>query len=45
VRELPKRLRKELEEFFVATAALDAKNVDVRDWHGPKRARELAAAR
>jgi inorganic pyrophosphatase len=41
VREVPKRLRKELEEFFVATATLDDKKVEIRGWHGPKRAREV----
>lgn len=39
VRELPEGLRKE--QFFIATAALDDKKVEIRGWHGPKRAREL----
>jgi inorganic pyrophosphatase len=43
VRELPKRLRKELEQFFISTAALDDKDVEIQDWHGPKRAHELLA--
>lgn len=40
VRELPKRLRDELEQFFRTTAALEKKDVDIQEWHGPKRARQ-----
>lgn len=40
-RELPKRLRKELEQFFIATAALADKALQIVDWVGPKEAREL----
>ena len=48
VRQLSKRTRKELEKFFKQTAALEAKDVEVIDWEGPKVAHEIldaAAAR
>ena len=40
-RELPKRVRKELEQFFVAAASLANKQLQILDWVGPKQAREL----
>jgi inorganic pyrophosphatase len=41
VDQLPKRMREELEEFFVTTSSLAHKELRLRGWHGPKRAREL----
>lgn len=41
VRNLSKRLRKELERFFKQTAALESKEVELLDWAGPKRAHEI----
>ncbi|HJU22054.1 MAG TPA: inorganic diphosphatase [Casimicrobiaceae bacterium] len=38
VDDLCKRLRKELEKFFVATAALDDKELSFLGWKGPKEA-------
>lgn len=40
-RELPKRLRKELEQFFLASASLADKALQLVDWVGPKQAEEL----
>jgi inorganic pyrophosphatase len=40
-RGLPKRVRKELETFFSAAAALADKQLQIVDWVGPKEAREL----
>ena len=37
-RELPKRVRKELEAFFVAAGALAGKELQILDWVGPKEA-------
>ena len=41
VLDLPKRLRKELESFFLATAALEEKELRFLGWKGPKEARAL----
>ena len=41
VRQLPKRVRKELEQFFVAASALSDKKVIVDGWGGPKAAHEV----
>jgi inorganic pyrophosphatase len=38
VRELPERMREELEAFFAATTALQKKNVECLRWSGPKKA-------
>lgn len=38
VRDLPKRLRDELEEFFVAVTRLGDKTVTIEGWQGPKAA-------
>ena len=38
---MPKRIRKELESFFVAAAALADKRLQIVDWVGPKEAKEL----
>ena len=40
-RELPKRVRKELEQFFVAAGALANKELQILDWVGPKEAEGL----
>ena len=40
-RELPKRVRKELEKFFVAAGALANKDLEIVDWVGPGEAAEL----
>ncbi|HEY2747646.1 MAG TPA: inorganic diphosphatase [Polyangia bacterium] len=40
-RELPKRVRKELEKFFVAAGALADKDLEVIDWVGPDEAVDL----
>lgn len=40
-RELPKRVRKELEQFFIAVTALADKQLQIVDWVGPKEAAEL----
>lgn len=39
--DLCKRMRKELEKFFVATAALDDKELTFLGWKGPKEAHSL----
>jgi inorganic pyrophosphatase len=44
VRQLSKRLRKELEKFFKQTAALQSKEVEIIDWDGPKAAQEILEA-
>ena len=44
VRQLSKRMRKELEKFFKQTAALESKEVEIVDWEGPKVAREVLDA-
>lgn len=38
VRDLPKRVRKELEIFFVSAGRLSHASVEVRSWDGPKKA-------
>jgi len=38
IRDLPSRAKKELEEFFRATNALEQKSLKFLGWHGPKRA-------
>jgi inorganic pyrophosphatase len=40
-RELPKRVRKELESFFIAAGALADKELQLVDWVGPDEAIEL----
>jgi inorganic pyrophosphatase len=40
-RELPKRVRKELEQFFIAAGALADKELQILDWVGPKEAEGL----
>jgi inorganic pyrophosphatase len=40
-RELPARVRKELEAFFIAAGALANKELLIVDWVGPKEAKEL----
>ena len=37
--DLPKRVRKELEEFFITTSRMSSKEVTVEGWDGPKAAR------
>jgi len=46
VGELPKRIRKELEEFFITASRMTNKDVKIEGWEGPKMARAaiLAAA-
>ena len=39
VTELPKRVRKELEQFFITITELSDKHVRLRGWDGPKAAR------
>jgi inorganic pyrophosphatase len=39
-RDLPKRLREEIEQFFLSTAFFTAKNPKILSWKGPKRASE-----
>jgi inorganic pyrophosphatase len=41
VRKLPQRAVKELEKFFQATDALEAKQLEFRGWRGPGQARKL----
>jgi inorganic pyrophosphatase len=41
VDDLPERLRRELEAFFVAAAALERKKIECLGWKGPKVAAEL----
>ncbi len=40
-RQLPKRIRKELEQFFIAAGALAGKELQILDWVGPKEAKDL----
>ncbi len=40
-RELPKRVRQELEKFFVAAGALAGKDLEIVDWVGPDEAVDL----
>jgi len=40
VNELPKRVRQELEEFFITTSRMAEKTVTVEGWDGPKAARD-----
>ncbi|MDB4967045.1 MAG: Inorganic pyrophosphatase [Myxococcales bacterium] len=40
-RELPRRVRQELEAFFIAAGALADKELEIVDWVGPTEAREL----
>lgn len=44
VDELGKRVRSELEAFFVATSALQGRKIEFTGWSGPKRAEKLIAA-
>jgi inorganic pyrophosphatase len=39
ISDLPKRVRKELEEFFITTSRMSSKTVTVEGWDGPKAAR------
>jgi len=39
ITDLPKRVRKELEEFFITTSRMSSKEVTVEGWDGPKAAR------
>jgi inorganic pyrophosphatase len=41
VHDLPKRLRSELERFFLASAQLEGKNLEVLGWKGPEVAERL----
>jgi inorganic pyrophosphatase len=41
VRDLPKRVRQELEEFFLAVTVLEGKDVHVLGWQGPAAALRL----
>jgi inorganic pyrophosphatase len=41
IRRLPQRAVKELEKFFQATDALEAKQLEFRGWRGPGQARKL----
>jgi len=48
VTELRKRVRQELEQFFITASAMSDKKVVVDGWEGPKAARQVieeAAAR
>jgi inorganic pyrophosphatase len=38
---LPKRLRQEVEQFFLSATFFTGKDVKLKGWHGPKVAREL----
>jgi inorganic pyrophosphatase len=38
IRRLPKRAAKELEQFFLATDALEDKKLEFLGWHGPSKA-------
>jgi len=39
--ELPKRLREEIEQFFLSTTFFTGKNPKIIAWKGPKRASEI----
>jgi inorganic pyrophosphatase len=41
VSQLPKRVRKELEQFFVTASAMTNKHVTIDGWDGPKAARKV----
>ncbi len=41
VDDLPKRLRRELEKFFTASADIEGKKLDLLGWKGPKTAERL----
>ena len=41
VDQLPERLRQELEQFFISSAALENRNLNILGWHGPERAKIL----
>jgi inorganic pyrophosphatase len=41
IRRMPRRAIGELEAFFRATDALEAKHLEFRGWHGPTEARKL----
>ncbi len=43
VDQLSKRMRREIERFFEASAGLDEKDLEFLGWHGPKRAKALIA--
>jgi inorganic pyrophosphatase len=43
VNDLPKRVRKELEQFFVTASEMTSKHVDVDGWDGPRSARDTIA--
>jgi len=38
VNDLPKRVRKELEEFFITASRMSGKSVVIDGWDGPKAA-------
>jgi inorganic pyrophosphatase len=40
VRQLPKRVREELEQFFISASAMSNKQVAIGGWDGPKAARK-----
>jgi len=40
-RELPPRMRQELESFFIAAGALAGKQLQIQEWVGPDEARQL----
>jgi inorganic pyrophosphatase len=42
--ELPERLRKEVEQFFLSTTFFSAKNAKVLGWKGPKEASAMVEA-
>lgn len=44
VSALPKRVRRELEQFFITVSAMSDKQVAVDGWEGPKAARKLIKA-
>ena len=41
VDELPKRIREELEQFFISAVMMTAKHVTIEGWSGPKAAMKL----
>ncbi len=41
VRDLPKRMREELEEFFVIASRMSGKSVKIDGWEGPRAAEKL----
>jgi inorganic pyrophosphatase len=41
IRQLPKRAKCELEEFFLATDALEAKKLKFLGWEGPEKAKKI----